>query len=267
MRNKETRPGGPRSYDLLGSIAVVNADAGTAKAMAKAIMLSHPRVKTVLRRGGAVSGRFRTRRHVYVAGKRNYVADYRENGCEFRFDVRKSFFSPRLAFERQRVSAMSKPGETIIVMFAGVGPFAIEAAKAQGSSRVIAIELNRNAVSEMKRNIEINKARNVEAVLGDVHKEAGRYKGAADRIVMPLPASAFRFLPDAFKMAKASCTLHYYSFVESGRGAEAELSRIRRLALKSGRRVKLLGMRTARTYSASEIEVVLDIKVSRIPAR
>ena len=57
------------------------------------------RIETVLLKAGPVEGRYRTRKLSYLTGAKKYMVEYRENGCLFRFDPRKTFFSSRLSFE------------------------------------------------------------------------------------------------------------------------------------------------------------------------
>ncbi|MGC8587034.1 MAG: class I SAM-dependent methyltransferase [Candidatus Micrarchaeia archaeon] len=251
-----------KRYDLLGNIAIIDSDnSATAKRLAKAIMYTNRNVYTVIRKGSAVSGIYRTRKYKYVAGKRNFVANYKENGAFFSFDVRKVFFSPRLAYERKRVSDASSDGENVMVMFAGVGPFAIEIAKAHPRSNVVAIELNRHAYNYMLENIRINKLNNVTAVQGDVKKVAAKYKGFADRIVMPLPKSAANFLESAYEIAKEKCVVHYYTFGNSKSAIEDGTSLIRNVLSGKNAKVNILGSRVVRPYSADQVEIVIDFEL------
>ena len=176
-----------KGFDILGNIAIIDADKDTAREVARIIIDTHKNVETVLRKAGAVKGKYRTRKYAFVLGKRNYIARYNENACSFVFDVRKTFFSSRLAYERKRVSDLSKDGEKVVVMFAGVGPFAIEIARRNKKSEVVAIELNKNAYKYMLENIRLNKTGNVSPVLGNAASPSRKYKGFADRIIMPLP--------------------------------------------------------------------------------
>jgi len=250
-----------RGYDLLGNIAIIDASPAPAKRMASALMRTNRNIKTVLRKGGAVSGRFRTRKFYYVAGRRNYIANYRENGCVFRFDVRDVFFSPRLAHERKRVSGLVKDGESVVVMFSGVGPFAIEIAKMHRRCRVVAIELNAKAHRAAVENKRLNKVDNVDFVQGDVKKLASKYEGSADRIVMPLPKGASRFLGEAILVAKDRCVVHYYAFCKSDQEDET-VGKIRAFAESRGRRFRLFGKRVVRPYSRTEIEIAVDFLIS-----
>lgn len=252
-----------KSYDIVGNIAVIDANPKHAKALAVQVMEANKNVETVLRKGGAISGRFRTRKHIYVMGKRNYVAQYKENNCVFKVDLRKAFFSTRLAFERQRITNVVKDGETVLVMFAGVGPFAIEIAKRNRSSRVIAVELNKDAYNYMRENVLLNKTTNVEAVNEDVKTYSKNNNNIADRIVMPLPMSSYDFLRSAYKSAKKRCTIHYYAFGSKDTAFEDNESLVKQYFSKMKCKTKLLGGRVVRPYSANSIEVVVDFAIRK----
>ena len=251
-----------KSYDLLGNIAVIDATGNAAKKLASRIMAENKGISTVLRKGGPISGKYRTRKHIYVMGKRNYVATYKENGCVFRFDVRKAFFSSRLAFERKRISDISNNNENVIVMFAGVGPFAIELAKSHKGSNIVAIELNKSACAYMKENILLNKVDNVSLECGDVKKKAERYKGFADRVIMPLPMNSKEFLCALNTVAGKGCNAHLYSFSNSEAPFESIKTEILEFFSTKGRKVKFTGERIVRPYSAREVEVVIDFSIS-----
>ncbi len=251
-----------KSYDVIGDMALIDANnAVTARKTAKVIMGLNKNVKTVLSKGGPVSGRYRIRKYKYVAGKRKYDTVYNENGCSFKIDVRKSFISTRLAYERNRVSELAKDGENVAVMFAGAGPFAIEIAKRHKNARVLAIELNRQAYKYMLENIKLNREKNVDAQLGDVNMLAPKYPKFADRIIMPLPKSSYEFLGSVLKMAKNGCMVHYYAFGKSDSAFEDIISELKGFFRKNGRRIKIIFKRVVKTYSAGEIEVVIDFRI------
>jgi len=252
------------AYDILGNIAIIeHMDKASAKKLAKKIMQVNKQVSTVLMKSSAVAGTYRTRHYSYVAGVHTYIANYKENGCVFRFDVRRVFFSSRLAYERKRIAEQVRKNEHVMVMFAGVGPFAIEIAKMQKSAKVVAIELNPWAYKSMLYNIMANKINNVIAVQGDVKRLAKKYKGWADRIVMPLPKSSFSFLPSAFKVAKNKCIVHYYAFGSADSAFKETESKIIKFFRKRKCNVNIVFERKVREYSPKEIEIVVDFKIDK----
>jgi len=118
------------SYEIVGDIAVLDESAD--EAVASAIMKLHKNIRVVARRKSHVEGVFRRRRIEIIAGERRTETVHKENGCRYKLDLERVYFNPRLATERDRVASLaarSASEETIIDMFAGVGPFSILIAK------------------------------------------------------------------------------------------------------------------------------------------
>ena len=254
--------GTAKGYEILGDIALINAKSGAvARKMAKVVMSVNKNVKTILNKEGPISGRYRTREYSYVAGKRRYKTVYKENGATFNIDVRNTFFSTRLGFERGRVSGLVKDGENVMVMFAGIGPFAIEIGKAHRKCSVVGIEINKEAYRTMVGNIKLNRLNNVEARLGDVKKVAKDYRGFADRVIMPLPMDSFSFLGSVLVVARKRCMVHYYAFGGKESGFAQEEAMLRSFFKKNGRKFKVLNRREVRPYSACEIEMGIDFLI------
>ncbi len=253
-------------YDLLGNIAVIDVSQKLAKkeaVIAKAILSSNKSITTVIAKAGAVSGIYRVRRFRYIAGKRTYIATYRENGSVFVFDVRKAFFSNRLSYERSRVSALVHPKERVAVPFAGVGPFAIEIAKAHPDAEIIAMELNKDACDSMVKNIKLNRTGNVKAYCGDVKRLAKKHAYWADRVVMPTPKTSMDFLDEALILSKSISTIHIYLFCAADGGIQKAKDEIKAHALANSYSVRFNNVRVVRPYSKDEIEIVMDYRIRK----
>ena len=262
-RQRELLAGG---YDLLGSIAIIELPDGLRaeeRDRAEALLDSNSSIRTVLAKAGPVSGKYRTRKLRYIAGERNYKAVYKENGCAFTFDVRKVFFSSRLSYERSRIASLVSGREKAIVMFAGVGPYAIEMAKRDPECEVVAIEMNREAYLSMVDNAKANRTPNVVPVLGDVKRRAKDYRGFADRVVMPLPMSSLEYLGDAVGMARRRATIHLYAIGNAGSAVNEAVQKIKAHAKRHKYSVKVLGSRRVRNYSPRRVEVVVDFEVRK----
>ena len=129
------------------------------------------RTRTVLAKSGAIEGVYRLRDFEVIAGVKNTVTVYTEYGCVYHVDVAKAYFSPRLSTEHNRVASNVKKGETVVDLFAGVGPFAIPIAKKIKNVQVYAIDVNPDAIALLKRNIAVNRAeKQVVPFLGDARK-------------------------------------------------------------------------------------------------
>ncbi len=261
--SNQQKPSKAAHFDLLGSTAIIETknlkDKG--KSLAELILKNNKNIKTVLAKAGPVTGQYRTRKYRYVAGKRRYTVEYRESGCTFSFDPRRTFFSPRLSYERSRINGLVNGGENVMVLFAGAGPFVVVIAKSHKDVHVVGIEKNPYAYRMMKKNIANNKVLNAIADKGDVKKRAHFYSGFADRVVMPLPWSSIDFLDDAIRIAKHEAIIHIYVFGETKSVLKESLKLIKLHAKKNHYSVKRLFSRTVRPYSAKESEIVIDFKI------
>ena len=134
-----------------------------------------------------------------------------EDSCLFKLDLEKVYFNPKLASERKRVAEKVAAGECVVDMFAGVGTFSILIAKRSPESKVIAIDINPDAIFYLRENIRLNKISNVSAIQGDVREISGKFAGVADRIIMNLPKESHIFLKDALRMLKNRGIIHFYT--------------------------------------------------------
>ena len=257
--------GRPTHYDLLGTTAIIDLknekDGGMG--LARRILGENPRIRTVLAKAGPVSGVYRTRKLKYLLGEKRYIVEYKENGCAFVFDPRRAFFSPRLSFERSRIIRLVRDGERVIVMFAGVGPFAITIAKAHKNAEVVGIEKNPYACRRMVDSIKLNRTANVKAVQGDVKRVSRKYAGFADRIIMPLPWSSLEFLDSVVEVAKPRATVHLYVFGATDTVLRDSWKLITEHMKKRGCTARRLFSRIVRPYSARESEIVIDFAIRK----
>ena len=234
------------------------------KLIGKIFISANKSIKTVLKIAGEHQTVFRTQPMKLIAGKKNFVAHYKENGCVFVFNVKEVFFSPRLATERLRIAKLILPEEIIGAFFAGVGPFPVVFAKNSQMKKAVAIELNPKAVHYLKKNIELNKvSEKIEVIQGDVAKivKQKNFQNFFDRIVMPLPKNAGDFLDSAFCSIKRNGVIHFYEFVEKKQGFQQAIGLIEKKAKESGKETEMLNSRIIREISASRMQVVIDFKV------
>ena len=197
------------SFDIVGDIAIIrlsNASPKSAKKIADAVMHVHGNIKTVLAQTSAVGGEFRLRQLTHIGGENRAHTVHRESGCSFSVDVQKCYFSPRLSNERLRLASLTKPRETVVNMFAGVGCFSIIIAKYINTAQVFSIDINPAAIQFMSENIRLNRVYGkIVPLLGDAKAIVERQlKGQADRVLMPLPEKAFEYMPSAVSTLKPS---------------------------------------------------------------
>jgi len=255
------------SFDIIGDIAIIEipgALESREKEIGDALLVVHKNLKTVLKKLGPMEGEFRVRRVKPIAGEERTTTLYKESGVVMELDVAKVYFSVRLSHERTRISELVKPGERILALFAGVGPFPLVIAKTHKDAEIIAIELNPDAVASMEKNIIRNKAKNVKAVLGDAREVVLKgYQNYADRVLMPLPKGAHDFLDVAFAGAKDGGIVHFYTFAGIKDPFGEAIAKAESAAKASGVRIEVESQRIVRPYSPQTVQVVLDLIVRK----
>lgn len=196
------------AYDIIGNIAILK-KAKNNKIIARKILKQNKGVTTVLEKIDKVSGRLRTFKTKYLTGEKTRIATYKENGCLFRFDVEKCYFSPRLAAERLEIAGKCKKNDSVLVLFSGVGPFSIVIAKKAGC-KVVSVEINRIASHYACENVKLNKLNNIEIIQKDVKKL--KLKKKFDILVMPRPQLRETFLKYVWRFTKKNTVVYYYDF-------------------------------------------------------
>ncbi|NYT01550.1 MAG: class I SAM-dependent methyltransferase family protein [Methanosarcinales archaeon] len=243
------------TYEVVGDIAIV--EDPEEKRAAEAIMAVHHSVRTAIAPESEVEGEFRTRRFRHVAGEERTTTTHREHGLQYRIDLQGAYFTPRLGTERLRVAEQIEPGQTVLDMFAGVGPFAL--LYARRGARVVAVDKNPVAVSYLRENARLNRLE-VEIREGDAAALALEFRDSMDRVIMNLPHCASRFLEPAMLAAKDGGVIHYYTFAP-----DDDLYRDRKVveeaAVRLGFRVEFLYQGVVRSYSPRQSNVVLDFQV------
>jgi tRNA (guanine37-N1)-methyltransferase len=253
------------SFDIIGDIAIVEIPEGLEpkeKGIGEALLRVHKNVRTVLKKLGPMEGEFRVRRLGFLAGENRTETTYRENGVPMKLDVAKVYFSVRLAGERKRIAGLVGPGERVLVLFAGVGPFALAIAKMRPDAGITAVEINPDAVRYMKESIALNGFGNITPLEGDARK-VPLPTGSFDRVIMPLPKSAEEFLDIAFAAVKDGGTVHFYTLADSSDPFGEAMEKAELKAEKSGVSVEISAQRIVRPYSPLIVQVVLDLLVRR----
>ncbi len=215
-----------RGFEIIGDVVVIDIPDEVyhlKEDIVKAILEKHKHVKTVLRKVGEVSGDFRVAKYEILYGEKTETMA-KEHGCRFLLDPTKVYYSVKLSGERERIFKAVKTGERVLVMFAGVGPFAITIAKKAKPKEVVGVELNPVAVDYFKKNVKLNRVENtVKVYEGDVREVVPKIKGKFDRILMPSPNNAVEFADLAAEKAKSGTVIHYYTF--AGIEEERELAK------------------------------------------
>ena len=184
-----------------------------------------------------------------LAGEDKMVTTVKENDCSFTFDFSKVYWNSRLHTEHARVIKELKKTDTVMDVFAGVGPFAVPACKR--GCQVYANDLNPHAYKALCENAEKNKVSRkmypfnldgrefLKKVVGKliVARSSGQ-PFPPTQVIMNLPASAVEFL-DVFRGILADITedrdsvplpvVHCYCFTKSSTPKEDCLEQVERM--------------------------------------
>lgn len=252
------------AYEVIGDIALLEdpeLDKEKASRIADALLQTHSNIKTVLKPLTPVIGEFRVREFEVVAGEPRTETIHREYGCRYKVDLSRAYFTPRLSTERSRILSQVKEGDSIVDMFAGVGPYSILIAKSKKPSKVLAIDKNPDAVRYLRENIILNSAKNIEAIEGDAREEAKKFAGTADHVIMNLPHSAFEFLDSAVLLAKPGGIIHYYGITPEDDLFESSIELIKEAAEKAGRKIEVLEKRVVRSYAPHQYNICIEARI------
>jgi tRNA (guanine37-N1)-methyltransferase len=250
--------------DVIGDIAIVRLEGFGPKEkrrIGEALMAEVRNVRSVFEQQGGIEGEHRLRSVKHIAGSRKTLTIHRENGCQFKVDVARCFFSPRLSTERLRISDATARGEKVLNMFAGVGPFSIPIAK-RTHATVTSCEINPYACRLHRTNNGLNGVKGLVSVRHDDALElAEKLKERYDRILMPHPSQADRFLPTALALAKRKSTIHYYRHV-LGRDEEEASGNLRDELRGLVPRKAAIAIRRVREVGPRWFEMVADVRLA-----
>jgi tRNA (guanine37-N1)-methyltransferase len=255
-----------KSFDILGNVAFVRfSDKFTLidkKKFAEKIMRENQGIKTVLEKKENIKGRLRKLSTNFIAGENTKEILYKENGCSFRFNIDKTYFSPRLSNERKELASKIKKNAVVLVMFAGVAPFSIVIAKNSKAKKVYSNELNREANKYAELNIKMNKLKDkIELVNGDANKIHLKLKQKFDVIVMPRPQLKETFLSEAFKLSKKGTIIYYYDFCKVI-DIDSIVEKVKEEAKKSKKKIKILNVKKAGEIAPYKTRLRVDFQVN-----
>ncbi|NWU93629.1 TRM5 methyltransferase, partial [Upupa epops] len=197
------------------------------------IIDKNPGITCVVNKTSIIDSTYRNFEMEVLAGESNLITKVKENNVAYELDFSKVYWNPRLSTEHGRIVDLLKPGDVLFDVFAGIGPFAIPAAKKK--CHVFANDLNPESYSWLLHNCKLNKVDNsVKAfnmdgrdfLQGPVREELSKElpllkegQKTSFHIVMNLPALAIEFL-DIFRhlLAGEPCSaaclpmVHCYGF-------------------------------------------------------
>ncbi len=229
-------------------------------------MKVHKNVKTVYSKAGPITDNLRLRPLHHVMGAERTETIHKELGCRFKIDISKAFFSPRLSAEHERVAKQVSPGECVVDMFAGVGPFSILISKRLKDVQVHAIDANPEAASLIRENAKMNKVQDrIKVWSGDARVVVKDHlSGIATRVIMNHPSQAREFLEPAYKaLRRDGGIVHYYTFAE-GSDSESDAKKELAAALDNSawKVEKTVETRKVRGVAPMRWQIAIDAKLA-----
>ncbi|MGI0132208.1 MAG: class I SAM-dependent methyltransferase [Thermoplasmata archaeon] len=220
-------------------------------------------VTTVLRQAGPVVGPER-RPTVEVLVEGPTETEVVEHGLRFRFDARRIMFATGNRTERQRAGRLVRPGETVIDLFAGIGYFAIPAALVGRAERVLACEINPEAVRFLKENVALNGVdARVTIVPGD-NRLAPLASGEADRVFLGYLPTSLPWIPRALRLLRPTGGwLHVHLVADVRGGVDGARTIVERHVACCGGDVRSAQAREVKPYGPGRFHAVVDVKVGR----
>lgn len=198
----------PTAFESVGHIAHLNLRENQLpykEIIGQVLLDKHVHIQTVVNKSSSIDETFRFFKMDLLAGEDRMVTTVKENGCSFTFDFSKVYWNSRLHTEHAQVIKELKKADTVLDMFAGVGPFAIPACKK--GCLVYANDLNPHAYQALCENADKNKvSQRLRAFNLDgrefLRKVIGQFVGDKSagqpfpsmHVIMNLPASAVEFL-------------------------------------------------------------------------
>ena len=159
-----------------------------------------------------------------------------------------------------RIAEEVGPREKVLNMFAGVGPFSIVAARKAGA-RVTSCEVNPYACLLHEENNALNKVAGLITVVNAAAEDLPSREGTKyDRIIMPHPSQAHKFLATALELAKAGAVIHYYRHVLGRDADEASLKLKEELSGLLPRSARY-ATRRVRDVGPRWVEMAADVKL------
>ncbi len=255
------------AYDIVGEIAILEIDeilSKKSKEIGKILLLCNTNIKTVVRKKGAHKGELRIQKYEILAGKKSLNTVHKENNCNLELSLDKVYYSTRSSTERKRIAESVKKGEDVLVMFSGAGPFVCVISKNSKANTVTGIELNKEGHELALKSSIRNKLKNVILINGDVKEVCPVLKNENklfDRIIMPLPKTAEKFLPEAFLVCKNNTIIHLYDFVEIDGFPKNVEEKIKYYCNKYNLNYKILNAVKCGQFSPSIFRVCIDFQI------
>lgn len=203
------------NYEVVGDVLLLKRFLGTEEDVITQRALALPGIRSVATPVGRAAEDSRVSPLKVLGGDACLKTQHRENGTVLEVDLESCFFSPAMGPERQRVASLTKPGDRIVELFAGIGAQAIliacthKAGTTTGSTIVDCVEVQPTCAQLCRVNADRNgvaqQIRVFESSVRDFVPEL-----EYDVVLCPRPEGADPFLVEAARSARLGGRLHWY---------------------------------------------------------
>jgi tRNA wybutosine-synthesizing protein 2 len=215
-------------------------------------------VAAVLRHAGPVEGEERGLPTERLDGEVTETTVL-EHGVRYRLDAARILFSRGNKTERARIGGLVAPGEHVVDLFAGIGYFAIPAARAHPSVQVEAVERNPASFAYLEQNLRLNGvAGQVRAHFGD-NRTVFLPRGIADRVLLGYLPSSLPWVPQALRLlAPRGGWVHFHELADAKAPRGASVEPVASAVEREGGRLREAAVRRVKNYGPGRVHVVVD---------
>lgn len=249
----------PEKWILLGdSIIIKKSNSWEIDRMVAQIIMELSGSKAVYLDMSQINGELRIPHMKLIVGVDHDVI-HSENRVKYLFNPSKVMFSPGNVNVRGILGKINLKGKIILDMFAGIGYFAIPAAKYSCCSMVYCSELNPDSFRYLERNVSLN------SIEDKIRIRNADCRGAwsdvkADIIIMG-HFDSVSYLDSALERAKPGTTIIMHVICRTGRSRE-KIDEIISRAAELGSTLSFESQSTVKSYSPHNWHLQLSFSVS-----
>ncbi|KAK9916896.1 hypothetical protein WJX75_008445 [Coccomyxa subellipsoidea] len=152
----------PTSFESVGHIAHVNLRDELLpfkNIIGQVLVDKNPSIRTIVNKVGTIENKYRVFQMEVIAGESDLETEVKQYKARFRLNYGEVYWNSRLEQEHKRLVDTFRPGQVVVDMMAGIGPFAVPAA--QKGCSVYANDLNPKSYHYLTVNIKLNKVDNI----------------------------------------------------------------------------------------------------------
>jgi len=199
-----------------------------------------------------------------VLGEMDWVIRL-ENGIKYGYNITKCMFSAGNINERLRMGKIVTSGESIVDLYAGIGYYTLPILANSLTKHVFACEWNENAISALRRNLQINNIDETRCSIfeGDNRITTNQISGVADRVILGLLPSSFDGFSPALRVLKDDGGILHIHGLGMAKNHEKWASEIEERLTVNNYKINRIGLIKIKSHSPHWDHLVLDLKLEK----